>query len=177
MHFSEEINADILALPPEVDVLTDEENVNDDELGAPKILDIAGTTELDLSSDEDDDNVPLARLLPSTSRHEEPLSKRRIVDKPNWQKISPTYKPWPAGNSANKKFENVRQDMETCSMLETFEKLMIEESFEHIVAETKRYAISNKNKQNFVVCVEDIKIFLGFLIFSGYHSLPSERDY
>lgn len=31
--FSEEIEADILALPPEVDELTDQEDANDDDLG------------------------------------------------------------------------------------------------------------------------------------------------
>lgn len=67
--------------------------------------------------------------------------------------------------------------MESCSMLETFEKLFTEEIFEHIVTETNRYAICTKNKQNFLVSVEDVKIFFGFMIFSRYHSLPSERDY
>lgn len=107
--FSEEIEENILALPPEVHELTDEENINDDELSVPEIVDITGTTELDIPSDEED-NKPLDRLLPSTSKQDEPPSKRRVVDKPTWQKISPTYKTWPTGNSADQKFENVRQD-------------------------------------------------------------------
>jgi hypothetical protein len=45
------------------------------------------------------------------------------------------------------------------------------------VDETLRYAAEQKNKPTFSVEIEDIKIFIGFLIFSGYNRLPSERDY
>jgi hypothetical protein len=45
------------------------------------------------------------------------------------------------------------------------------------VDETLRYAAEQKNKPTFSVEIEDIKIFIEFLIFSGYNRLPSERDY
>lgn len=55
--------------------------------------------------------------------------------------------------------------------------LMINDVYNLIVEETIRYATVDKNKQTFFCSIEDIKIFVGFLIFSGYHTLPSERDY
>ena len=46
-----------------------------------------------------------------------------------------------------------------------------------IVMETERYAKEYKNKINFSVHPDDIRVVIGFLIFIGYHRLPSERDY
>lgn len=60
--------------------------------------------------------------------------------------------------------------MASSSMLKTLEKILTEEVVGYIVSETKRYAISSKTNPNFEVSVEDINIFLGFLIFSGYWS-------
>lgn len=34
-----------------------------------------------------------------------------------------------------------------------------------------------KNKQTFSTSSDEIKTFIGFLFFAGYHTLPSERDY
>lgn len=48
--FSEQIEAAILSLAPQVDELTDEDNINNDELGLSQIVDIAGITELEVSS-------------------------------------------------------------------------------------------------------------------------------
>src|ERR1700722_10989664 len=34
-----------------------------------------------------------------------------------------------------------------------------------------------KNDINFSITIQELKIFIGILIFSGYHELPSERHY
>ena len=46
-----------------------------------------------------------------------------------------------------------------------------------IIDETIRYTKIQKNKHDFEISITEIKTFLGFLILSGYHQLPSERDY
>ncbi|KAJ8911933.1 hypothetical protein NQ315_016274, partial [Exocentrus adspersus] len=75
--FFEEIEADILALPPEVDELTDEVEFDDDILGAPIVNDVPGDLEIDIidnnsdhngitqDADDDDDEweIPLATLF------------------------------------------------------------------------------------------------------------------
>jgi hypothetical protein len=42
---------------------------------------------------------------------------------------------------------------------------------------TERYAKEYKNKINFNVHPDDVRVLIGFLIFTGYHKLSSERDY
>ncbi|CAH1114934.1 unnamed protein product [Psylliodes chrysocephalus] len=68
--YSEEIEAVIVALPPEVDELTDEDDLNDDDLDVPVVSDVAAQTKINLPFvDEDDNNVPLSvftRQGPST---------------------------------------------------------------------------------------------------------------
>jgi hypothetical protein len=44
------------------------------------------------------------------------------------------------------------------------------------VEETERYAKEYKNKINFSVHPDDVRVLIGFLIFTRYHKLSSERD-
>jgi hypothetical protein len=46
-----------------------------------------------------------------------------------------------------------------------------------IQEETQRYARREKGLVQFQLSCEEVKNFLGILLVSGYHSLPSERDY
>ena len=43
---SEDIEADVIAVPPELDELTDEENIEDDLIGNTHVSDISGATEV-----------------------------------------------------------------------------------------------------------------------------------
>ena len=46
-----------------------------------------------------------------------------------------------------------------------------------IVEQTILYANRDKNMHNFKTDQDEMKKFLGLIIISGYHSLPSENDY
>ena len=48
---------------------------------------------------------------------------------------------------------------------------------EHITEQTNLYAVRDKNCQNFHVDEGEMRKFLGLLLISGYHSVPSENDY
>ncbi|KAG8240210.1 hypothetical protein J437_LFUL019341 [Ladona fulva] len=50
--FSEVIEADITAIPPEVDELTDEDGVDDDALALPLVSDVAGAAEIFVQEEE-----------------------------------------------------------------------------------------------------------------------------
>ncbi|CAG9834560.1 unnamed protein product [Diabrotica balteata] len=63
---SEQIDADIAALPPEFDDLTDEDEINDDELGVAEVEDIPGGTEVFIE-EEDDQNLDDEYDLPLVS--------------------------------------------------------------------------------------------------------------
>ena len=49
--FSEEIEADIISMPPDVDYLTGEEQFDDDNLGTPVVSDVVGTLEITIPDD------------------------------------------------------------------------------------------------------------------------------
>ena len=70
----------------------------------------------------------------------------------------------------------MQTDMKYASPIEIFEKLFSHEIYDLIVEETILYTKNFKNDYDFYITKEDIKIFIGILIFSGYHTLPSERD-
>nr|CAH7750906.1 unnamed protein product [Callosobruchus chinensis]CAH7763309.1 unnamed protein product [Callosobruchus chinensis]CAH7769864.1 unnamed protein product [Callosobruchus chinensis] len=58
--------------------------------------------------------------------------------------------------------------------VETFERLFDKRILEHIVKQSMLYA-AQKNDHSFCVTEDEIKVFLGILMFSGYHKLPRER--
>ncbi|KAF2884048.1 hypothetical protein ILUMI_22166 [Ignelater luminosus] len=47
----------------------------------------------------------------------------------------------------------------------------------YITEQTSFYARQDKNEHNFMVTKEDICHFLGLILISGYHNVPSENDY
>jgi hypothetical protein len=84
--YSEQIEADVLALPPEVDKLTDEDNVDDGDLDVPLVTDISGYVEINIQSSDDDfdseDDLPLSTFSisvagPSTLSGVTPTRKKR----------------------------------------------------------------------------------------------------
>ncbi|XP_039284212.1 piggyBac transposable element-derived protein 3-like [Nilaparvata lugens] len=62
------------------------------------------------------------------------------------------------------------------SACELFELFFDDDVYDMLVRETARYAIF-KNQQNPNITKENIKCFIGILIFSGYHTLPGKRYY
>lgn len=83
--FSKEIEDDIVAIPPGVDELTDDEEIHDEKLDTPVIQDIAGKIEVILVDDECDETD-----LPSTSERK---TKKLKTEKPKVvrKKITPNY--------------------------------------------------------------------------------------
>ena len=85
-------------IPPDVYELTDEDEVDEENLDAPIIYDISGGIEIadfkkELNEQQD----------PSTSKR-----PRKAKSKKKWQKNFPTYTKWSAqGNHAATKFESV----------------------------------------------------------------------
>ena len=48
---------------------------------------------------------------------------------------------------------------------------------DHIVRDTNLYATRDCNNVTFTVTANEIRIFLGILLLSGYHQLPHIADY
>ncbi|XP_068221842.1 piggyBac transposable element-derived protein 2-like [Palaemon carinicauda] len=71
----------------------------------------------------------------------------------------------------------IKENLHNLSPLELIEKLMSYVIYDHILKETVCYASSYRNKCEFALCIDELKTFIGILLFSGYHKVPSERDY
>ena len=63
------------------------------------------------------------------------------------------------------------------SMYEIFLLFFSEAMITLLVDQTNLYATRDKNMANFGVDHAEMRKFLGLLLISGYHSLPSEKDY
>ena len=107
------------------------------------------------------------------------VKKRRLCEsEPCWRYKVPEYsKLKHRGKIYEDNMRKMRENMSMLTPLELFETIMSPEIYDHIVKETVRYAAVTKNKSDFVLGVDDIKSFLGILLLSGYHKLPSERHY
>lgn len=184
--YSEDIEADIVALPPEVDDLTDEEEVDDRNLDVPEVTDIAGHLEVETRGDnyqefDSEDDIPLISLIPSTSASSSTQTSGRCAKKrklfQRWRKTTPHYKHGQMGHKWEENLGNMKKSVEVLSPVQVFEQIFDSSVYDLIIQETNRYANAEKNKHGYSASIDDIKIFIGFLIFTGYHRLPSERDY
>lgn len=174
--FSEQIDCDLAAVPPDVDELTDEDEIDDDIIDYPVVQDVPGVVEIiNPEEEEHEEEEP----IPSTSTGKT-KSKRPRMEKPNvkWKKQVPEHNVWTdIGDDASVRFEAMKAQLQNDSPLQIFERFFSDDVFQLMVEETVRYARIQKNKHEFDVSVADLKVFIGFLLFSGYHTLPGERDY
>ena len=167
-------NADIIIVPPDVDELTDEEDVSEDIIGELSVQDVPGSLEIHK------DSVVSEKCTTDNAKSASRARKKRKFcnSEPKWKHQDPKYsKVKERSQHYSECFQNMRESLETLSPCELFEKLMTPSILDHIVKETVRYAASCKNKFDFTFSVDELKIFIGILLFSGYHQVPSERDY
>lgn len=61
--------------------------------------------------------------------------------------------------------------------LQLFEMFLTNDILEYIIEETLRYAHNVKNDASFRLDIAELKCFIGILLLSGYHQVPSERMY
>jgi DNA excision repair protein ERCC-6 len=75
------------------------------------------------------------------------------------------------------KMKDLTKRLHSLSPEEVFEQLANDSIYEYIVKETVRYAVNVKNEQDFMLTADEVRVFLGFLLLTGYHKLTSERLY
>jgi hypothetical protein len=71
----------------------------------------------------------------------------------------------------------MKQKLSGHSPVQVFEELFSDYVINVIVKETERHAKGYKNKTDFPVHPDDVRVLIEFLIFTGYHKLSSEGDY
>ena len=72
--------------------------------------------------------------------------------------------------------EELKRYLAGKSVVEIFETLLTEDIMKFIVKESVIYANQN-NRHSFHFSVDCLRKFLGFLLLTGYHSLPQEKMY
>ena len=162
----EEVN--LVNIPPEGD-LSDEDEIDDSQLGEAIVADVPGTLEVHVGGDEKE-----------TPSEPEPPKKRSRQSKssPVWRATDPAYSSWSdvSGTAAASRAHVVDQ-LGSHSPVQLFEELFTDDILEHIQRETLRYALEIKNDSLFSIDLNELRVFIGILIFSGYVKMPSERMY
>lgn len=185
----DDVTYDVFMLPPDPDVITDEEEGGDDDLYGNKLpRDVPGNIEVvthrHTATVEDqwssDDDEPLRTFAASTSRN---MPKRRRFEtsaaSPTWRKCAPCYSVFPS--TPDQKYiedrrANVSKILKDMTPVKVFEQLFDDEVLELITSQSTIYAGQNNRHDSFFT-KDELRKFLGILILTGYHKLPSERSY
>ncbi|XP_072399461.1 uncharacterized protein [Diabrotica undecimpunctata] len=166
---------DAVYIPPLVNVLTDEEDLDDNLLIEEEALtDIAGTFEIYTRSREEAKTPTESILEPSTTR-----GKKRKVNSerkckptqytPDWSKSSENYSSSPKDNEFNKK-EEIKLRLAGKTPFEIFSLFFEDIVFQKILEFSLTYARDN-NRHNFKLSPAQLQKFFGILILTGYHTL------
>ncbi|KAK3861583.1 hypothetical protein Pcinc_032495 [Petrolisthes cinctipes] len=189
----EGINAiEITQVPPGVDILTDEEDIDDDIIHddytdhtfLPQV--VSGSIELHQYEENTDEASDSDQQQQQPQQHQQqqqpqppPPKKLKTSDNNSviWNRIHPTYHhlKYPT-NGAAKRMDRLKLKLKGMSNIELFDLFITEELLERIAKETQLYASQNNNP-NFRVTPDCLRNFLGILLYTGYHKLPSEHHY
>lgn len=164
---SEQENNEFVVIPPDPDVLTDEENIDDNAVGEniPIPKDITG--EIDIFSSK------IKKSKNNTGKR-----KKKFT----WEKCSPAYNQQPQDvekhcyDSLKSAKESVSNHLQALEPIDVFLKIFSENLLDHIAKESTKYAHQN-NRLNFSLSVPMLKRFIGFLLFTGYSTIPQEKMY
>ncbi|KAF2881779.1 hypothetical protein ILUMI_24394 [Ignelater luminosus] len=180
---------DVVILPPAPDPLTDEEDVDDDNLDSTELpADIPGTLEVfvrplyvksQVGSDaeyDSSDNKTLSskriKLISTSKRIKKQLNRKD----PNFYiRIGKSaILSIVVGKSC--RMQNIIQELKNLTPKDIFEKIVDEDILQHVVDQTLLYALQ-KDDHTFTLTTSELRNFLGILFLTGYHKLPRERLY
>jgi len=148
---------EIVVLPPtNVDEETDNDDIDDENVGEAEVNgDLAGEFELVV---QDDDFV----------------EEEEHNFAPRWEKDTCQNDFIKVPFDLN--LENIFNRCANMNDIDFFELFFDQFMLEHILQESIVYA-GQKNDHNFTLTLDDLKSFLGILMFSGYHQLPQQTHY
>ena len=160
---------DMVEILPPVNELTDEEDFDDEILDDEErdesfiLQDVPGSVELHRYDNEE----------PT-----QPQCKRKKSPDLSWEKIEPSFSKFvsPTTNGANDRMKSMKDELLGKSPVDMFELFLDDELLKEICKESVTYS-AQKNVHDFSLSTNCLRIFFGILFFSGYHRLPSERNY
>lgn len=160
---------DMVELPPPVNALSDEEDLDDDLLDDdcrdPTFIlpDVPGSVEL--------------HRIDSEEILTEPKVKRKKISNLSWTKCEPNFSKFAStDDGANLRMKSMKDNLIGKSPVQIFELFFDEDLIDKICKQSVIYS-TQKNVHDFQLSSNCLKNFFGILFFTGYHRLPSERDY
>lgn len=88
------------------------------------------------------------------------------------------YSKWGEVSSQTEKLkEKLQEHLGSYTPVDIFENTFTEDTFTHIKQETIHHAVTVKNDPLFCLDDHELKAFIGFLIYSGFVTVPSEHLY
>nr|CAH7718401.1 unnamed protein product [Callosobruchus chinensis] len=187
-------DVDVVILPPDPDMLTGEEDIDEDHLDSAELpCDVPGrievfvkpsnnASEADSTFDSewdtiDNETLTSKRVKLLCAKQTKSIRHRRKDPSfvhPHWQKISGHYAHWQSiSDGASERANIVCENLRNLTPKDIFEKLVDDKIIRHIVDQTDH----QKNNHSFSLTTDELKTFLAILFFTGYHSLPRERLY
>ena len=160
----------IVILPPKsatIDQDSDTENIPEKFVDEDAMFEPAGELEVDCSSSESEDDV--------TDNQTTNNSKKRKISTPLWKKRTDFSKVIPSIEI--NKLANDYPELTLKSPFELWRDFMTDTLTQNILEQILLYARRDKNNVNFDLHKAELLRFFGIIILSGYHKLPSERDY
>ncbi|XP_039968717.1 piggyBac transposable element-derived protein 2-like [Bactrocera neohumeralis] len=176
VELGDESTIDIVQLPPDADSLTDCEDVDEDNLDeVVELKAVTGEVEIHFTEREQD-----IAFSPSTTSKRQKLDEENAASKTRSSRWTHTDATYSQNFSSSERWENskasIREKFQQKEPLEIFEFFFDDLLVQHVVKESVRYAHQN-NFHGFSLSSEYFRKFLGILIFTSYHSLPSEKMY
>ncbi|GFX90803.1 uncharacterized protein TNCV_3166341 [Trichonephila clavipes] len=139
--FSEELESEMIALPPEVDELTDEEGFDDTGTLDPSVRDVAGSIEIYLPYENDDDhreadlsNKSKKRSCSESGSKTCKKGKKELIA--DWKMVPPNYDFSDESNASKINYETAVSTLKGLSPVEVFEDFLSPTYLEHILTET-----------------------------------------
>lgn len=152
---------DLIIIPPDPDIVTDEEGIDDDLIGVniPIPKDVSGEIEI------------ISKIKKKNNADQK---KKNIV----WEKCTPEYNRnfVDIDSREKEKKELLSLNLQNFEPVQMFLQMFSGNVCEHIVQESIRYAHQN-NRLKFYFSVSMLKRFVGFLLFTGYSTVPQEKLY
>ncbi|XP_033220935.1 piggyBac transposable element-derived protein 3-like [Belonocnema kinseyi] len=170
---------DAVYIPPSVDELTDEEEIDHVICeNGEDLPDCAGTYEIHASLPDTSEETDKPSL-PSSSKKAK-VCKKTIKynskkDLPKWTKKNPIYATEPQNEEKNN-LEQIENRIGGKTPFEVFSLYFSDDVWDKIISYTKKYAHDN-NRHSFEIDKSTLKRFFGILIFSRYHTLPATKLY
>lgn len=177
----DEHEPDLCILPPAENAnLSDEEHINDETLNEVHPQDVCGQVDVMLSNEDRSSNCSDDQLHDSGDQKlSEPscsapkAKKRKQEPYPRWKKNT-TFEENLLGKNLEKLTENF-PELQAMDPLQLFFKILPLDYMQHLADMTTLYAL--QKGETVTVTSKDILQFLGLLILSGYHTVPSEDLY